>query len=136
MNAVNEMSTPVTRTLGASDSEIFEILEAVKDSYVSSEELGLVTVWDAMAFHTEARREEEILGQNPQSPTTKTYVALAGYGLYVANVVRDSSRLNGYYLTHLQKVESREDFLKQINREVDRTEEGKRMLSYYPAALS
>lgn len=136
MNAVNEMSTPVTRTLGASDSEIFEILEAVKDSYVSSEELGLVTVWDAMAFHTEARREEEILGQNPQSPTTKTYVALAGYGLYVANVVRDGSRLNGYYLTHLQKVESREGFLKQINREVDRTEEGKRMLSYYPAALS
>lgn len=136
MNAVNEMSTPVTRTLGASDSEIFEILEAVKDSYVSSEELGLVTVWDAMAFHTEARREEEILGQNPQSPTTKTYVALAGYGLYVANVVRDSSHLNGYYLTHLQKVESREGFLKQINREVDRTEEGKRMLSYYPAALS
>ena len=136
MNAVNEMSTPVTRTLGASDSEIFEILEAVKDSYVSSEELGLVTVWDAMASHTEARREEEILGQNPQSPTTKTYVALAGYGLYVANVVRDDTRLNGYHLTHLQKVEDREGFFKQINREIDRTEEGKRMLSFYPAIPS
>lgn len=29
MNAVNEMTTPVTRTLGVDDSEIIEILEAV-----------------------------------------------------------------------------------------------------------
>ena len=29
MNAVNEMSAPVTRTLGAGDSEIIEILETV-----------------------------------------------------------------------------------------------------------
>ena len=136
MNAVNELTAPATRSLGASDSEIFEILESVKNNYLSTEELGLVTVWDAMAFHAGVRREEEILGQNPRSLTTKVYVALAGYGLYVANIVRDSTRLHGYYLTHLQKVESREGFFKQINREIDRTEEGERMLSYYPAVLS
>lgn len=125
MNAVNEMSTPVTR-----------ILESVKNLYLSTEELGLVTVWDAMAFHAGRRREEEIENQNPQSPTTKVYVALAGYGLYIANAVEDDTRLNGYHLTHLQKVEDREGFFKQINREIDRTEEGKRMLSFYPAIPS
>jgi hypothetical protein len=33
-------------------------------------------------------------------------------------------------------VEDREGFFKQINREIDRTEEGKRMLSFYPAIPS
>ena len=95
---------------------------------LEAEELGLVEVLKAMFFHVGQRREDEIANQNPQSPTTKVYVVLKDHGLYVANAVEDSARLNGIWLTHLQKVESVEGFLKQISREVDRSEEGEAFL--------
>ena len=95
---------------------------------LEAEELGLVEVLKAMFFHAGQRREDEIANQNPQSPTTKVYVVLKDHGLYAANAVEDSTRLNGIWLTHLQKVESVEGFLKQISREVDRAEEGEAFL--------
>lgn len=95
---------------------------------VEAEELGLVGVLKAMFFHAGQRREEELENQNPARPTTKVYVVLRDHGLYVANAVEDSSRLNGIWLTHLQRVESPEAFMKQINREVDRTARGNQLL--------
>ncbi len=95
---------------------------------VEAEELGLVTIIKFIYFHAGYSRELEVENQNPSSPTTKVYVVLKDHGLYVANAVEDSARLNGIWLTHLQKVESVEGFLKQISREVDRTEEGKAFL--------
>ena len=95
---------------------------------VEAEELGLVGVLKAMFFHAGQRREEEIENQNPSAPTTKVYVVLKDHGLYAANAVEDSTRLNGIWLTHLQRVESVEGFRKQINREVDRTAQGNRLL--------
>ena len=117
MNAVNEMNTPVTR-----------ILESVKNLYLSTEELGLVTVWDAMAFHAGRRREEEIENQNPQSPTTKVYVMIEDHGPYIANAVESSTAIGGILLTHLHKVENLEAFFNQIKRETDRGEEGEAFL--------
>lgn len=95
---------------------------------VEAEELGVVGVVKAMTFHAGQRREEELENQNPARPTTKVYVVLKNHGLYTANAVEDSSRLNGIWLTHLQKVESVEGFMKQINREVDRTAQGSQLL--------
>ena len=77
---------------------------------LEAEEFGLVEVLKAMFFHVGQRREDEIANQNPQSPTTKVYVVLKDHGLYVANAVEDSTRLNGIWLTHLQKVESVKGF--------------------------
>lgn len=94
-------------------------------STVEAEELGLVTVIGSMFFHTGVRREDEIANQNPSSPTTKVYVMLMGYGPYIANAVEDH---NAIRLTHLQKVESKEGFMRQISREVDRAKEGEAFL--------
>lgn len=95
---------------------------------VEAEELGVVGVVKAMAFHAGQRREEEIENQNPQSITTKVYVVLKDHGLYAANAVEDSSRLNGIWLTHLQKVENLDAFKCQVSREIDRLTEANRMI--------
>ena len=93
---------------------------------VEAEELGTVEVLKAMFFHTGQRRAEEMRNQNPSAPTTKVYVVLKHHGLYIANAVEYGH--DNIALTHLEKVESYEGFLKQISREVNRTSEGNRML--------
>ena len=102
---------------------------------VEAEELGVVGVVKAMFFHAGQRREEEIENQNPSAPTTKVYVTLKDHGLYVANAVVDNSRLNGIWLTHLQKVENLDAFKLQVNREIDRTGEANRMIVAAMAAV-
>lgn len=121
MNAINELSAPVTSTMDPVDN----LITAYS---VETEELGVVGVVKAMTFHAGQRREEEIENQNPSAPTTKVYVVLEDHGFYVANAVEDSSRLNGIWLTHLQKVENLETFKLQVNREIDRTGEANRMI--------
>ena len=113
-----------------------DIVEMINTAYtVEAEFLGLVRVVKAMFFHAGQRREEEIENQNPQSPTTKVYVVLKGHGLYVANAVEDSSRLNGIWLTHLQKVEILDSFKCQVSREIDRSAEANRMIDAAMAAV-
>lgn len=98
------------------------------NTVVEAEELGLVTVIRSMFFHAGQRREEELANQNPSSATTKVYVMVEGHGPFIANAVEDSTAVGGFRLTHLQKVESKEGFKIQINREVDRTKEGETFL--------
>ena len=106
-----------------------DVVENLITAYsVEAEELGVVGVVKAMFFHAGQRREEEIENQNPQSRTTKVYVVIKNHGLYIANAVEDGTRLNGVWLTHLQKVVRMESFKRQINREVDRTDEANRMI--------
>lgn len=99
------------------------------NTLVQAEELGNVLVLRSMLFHAGQRREEELANQNPSSLTTKVYVMVVGHGPYIANAVLDQAAAAGFRLTHLQKVESRAGFMAQINREVDRSEEGEAFLA-------
>ncbi len=128
MNAINELSAPVTSTMDPVDN----LITAYS---VETEEFGVVGVVKAMTFHAGQRREEEIENQNPQSITTKVYVVLKDHGLYAANAVEDSSRLNGIWLTHLQKVEILDSFKCQVSREIDRSAEANRMIDAAMAAV-
>ncbi len=116
MNAINAENN--TYTLDA--------VEKLITAYtVEAEELGFVCVTKAMFFHAGKRREEEIRNQNPGAATTKVYVVLKGRGVYTANAVETGEDIR---LTHLEEMGSVEGFMKQINREVDRTAQGNRLL--------
>jgi len=92
---------------------------------VAREDGDAVTVLGAMNFHAGLRREKELADINPGSMTTKVYVMTLEKGPLVCNVSKNLHG-EGLILTHLQEMVSVpvEGFFRQINREVDRTEEG------------
>lgn len=120
MEAINN-----TATVAITSSNLLEILRQHRQ--VLTEDGELLTVLSVMNFHAGLRREEEVRNTNPGSMTTKVYVMTLEKGPLICNVSKNL-RGEGLILTHLQKVENLEAFLRQISREVDRSEEGNAFL--------
>ncbi len=96
---------------------------------VLCEDGNLLTVLGVLNFHAGQRREEELRNMNPYSLTTKVYTMTLEKGPLICNVSKNLHG-EGLILTHLQEMVSVpvEGFFRQINREVDRTEEGEACL--------
>ena len=117
MEAINNTATIIT------SSNLLEMMQQQRQ--VLTEYGELLTVLSVMNFHVGQRREEEIANANPARPTVKAYVMTHEEGPLVCNAVYEG----GFVLSHAEKLESTTSFLRQINREVDRTDEGKAFIS-------
>ena len=117
MEAINNTATIIT------SSNLLEMMQQQRQ--VLTEYGELLTVLSVMNFHVGQRREEEIANANPVRPTVKAYVMTHEEGPLVCNVVYEG----GFVLTHAEKLESTTGFFRQVNREVDRTDEGKAFIS-------
>lgn len=117
MEAINN-----TATTAITSSNLLEMM--LQQRQVMTEYGELLTILSVMNFHVGQRHEEEIANANPARPTVKAYVMTHEEGPLVCNAVYEG----GFVLSHTEKLESTTGFFRQVNREVDRTEEGEAFL--------
>lgn len=110
-----------TAAADITSSNLLDVLQQQRN--VLTEDGELVTVLSVMNFHAGQRREEELRNMNPFALTTKVYIMTLEKGPVICNVGK-STRDGSLILTYVKKLESTIGFFHQINREVDRTEEG------------
>ena len=91
--------------------------------------ISLDPVVDVMLFHAGQSRQEELSKQNPRDPVTKVYVAIRDMGIYSADALLDGLTPAGVRLINLKMVSSIKEFIKALDKDVDRSGAGWNMVA-------
>ena len=91
--------------------------------------ISLDPIVGVMLFHAGQSRQEELSKQNPRDPVTKVYVVIRGMGIYSADALLDGLTPAGVRLINLKMVNSIKEFIKALNKDVDRSGAGWNMVA-------
>ena len=91
--------------------------------------ISLDPVVDVMLFHAGEGRQEELSRQNPRDPVTKVYVVIRDMGIYSADALLDGLTSDGVRLINLEMVNSIKEFIKALDKDVDRSGAGWNMVA-------